>query len=107
MNKNFTYGGELYHYGVRGMRWRNRKTNTVSTNGSSGKTGRDIDVSGDPRLVSDKVTNTMNQLSSHGQQGDVVDTYKTGSGPKTRRHYVIRRRKDLKLVKQYRDKRVK
>ena len=106
MKKNYTYSDELYHYGVRGMRWRNRKTNTVSPNEPSGKTSRDVDISGDPRLVSDKVSNYTNQLSSHGQQGEVVDTYKTGSGPNTRRHYVIRRRKDLNLMKQARKKRM-
>ena len=104
MKRNFTYDDELYHYGVRGMRWRHRKQTTV-TGEPVGKTGRDVKVTGDPRTVDDKVTRTMSDIEGHGGQGEVVNTYKTGSGPSTKKTYVIRRRRDLKDMRRAREKR--
>ena len=109
MKKNYTYSDELYHYGVRGMRWRNRKTNTVSPDEPSGKTGRDIEVDYKVSDSQRKLDEYLKQLEAAGQTGEVVksEKYSKDKGHTHRRRYTIHRRRNANDMRRAREKHFK
>ena len=64
MKKNFTYGDELYHYGVKGMKWRHHKKKDPVKGGRTGPRTSDDDDDEDSLLdlIPDSYKQELNNL---------------------------------------------